>query len=131
MSSRDPNDLCPELRPIYFQWLAGVKAAGHFIVEICTWRSLDEQAKLAKSGASGRSHGPHNYVDAQGHPASKAFDFALIINGKLCWDTHIDADHDRRPDYEECGKIGEDLGLVWGGHWKSLVDCDHLQLKGA
>ena len=131
MASRDPNDLDPTLRPIYFEWDKRVKAAGHNVVEICTWRSPDEQAKLAKSGASQRIHGPHNYVDAAGNPASRAFDFMLVVNGKPCWSTIIDADHDGYPDYEECGKIGEDLGLEWGGRWPHLRDCDHLQLKGA
>jgi hypothetical protein len=28
MASRDPNDLCPELREIYFQWLKDIKVFG-------------------------------------------------------------------------------------------------------
>ena len=28
-----------------------------------------------------------------------------------------------------CGKIGEELGLEWGGRWTSPQDKPHLQLK--
>ncbi len=30
---------------------------------------------------------------------------------------------------ERCGRIGEDLGLEWGGSWKGFQDKPHLQLK--
>jgi peptidoglycan LD-endopeptidase CwlK len=33
------------------------------------------------------------------------------------------------PRYAECGKIGADLGLVWGGSWKSFPDEPHFQLN--
>jgi hypothetical protein len=46
------------------------------------------------------------------------------------WDTKIDVDADHIPDYEEAGKIGESVGLVWGGRWK-IPDYPHFQLKEA
>lgn len=130
MASRNPNDLCPEIRPLFDEWLIRVKAAGHDVLVICTWRPPSEQLAAFLAGKSKRKTGPHNYMK-DGKPASRAWDFALIINGKISWDTKINADNDAFPDYEELGKIGEDLGLVWGGRWKSLCDADHLQLKGA
>src|SRR3990167_3067368 len=30
--------------------------------------------------------------------------------------------------WKRLGQIGKDLGLVWGGDWKGLVDCPHFQL---
>lgn len=30
---------------------------------------------------------------------------------------------------DRCGKIGEELGLEWGGSWKRFQDKPHLQLK--
>jgi peptidoglycan L-alanyl-D-glutamate endopeptidase CwlK len=131
MASRDPNDLCPELRPIYFQWLNAVKDAGHDVLTICTWRSPEEQLVAFNSGKSKRLKGPHNYVDDNGKPASRAFDFALLINGKITWSTTIDNDQNGHPDYIEIGQIGKDLGLEYGGDWPHLKDYDHLQLKGA
>jgi len=36
MASRDPNDLCPELREIYFQWRKDIEEEGHDVLLICT-----------------------------------------------------------------------------------------------
>ena len=131
MSSRRIEDLCPELQPICIDWMLKVKEAGHVAIIICTWRSPAEQLAVFNSGASKRKIGPHNYVDGNGRPASKAFDFCILVNGKVTWSTTLDADKDGTPDYIELGKIGKGLGLEFGGDWKSLKDYDHLQLKGA
>ena len=131
MSSRNLTDLCPEIRILCLQWQDKVKEAGHDAVIICTWRSPAEQIQAYKAGKSKRIHGPHNYVDANGNPSSRAFDFCVLVNGKITWSTSLDNDKDGTPDYEELGKIGEGLGLEWGGSWTSLKDFDHLQLKGA
>lgn len=31
--------------------------------------------------------------------------------------------------YDVCGKLGESIGLIWGGHWPSFVDKPHFQLN--
>jgi peptidoglycan LD-endopeptidase CwlK len=33
------------------------------------------------------------------------------------------------PKYNAVGVIGMDLGLDWGGSWKSIVDQPHFQLR--
>lgn len=33
------------------------------------------------------------------------------------------------PLYRECGKIGQSLGLEWGGAWKTIVDEPHFEVK--
>lgn len=33
------------------------------------------------------------------------------------------------PLYIECGKIGESLGLDWGGSWQSMKDYPHFEVK--
>jgi peptidoglycan L-alanyl-D-glutamate endopeptidase CwlK len=131
MPSRRIEDLCPEAQILCLQFQEDAKGAGYDVVIICTWRSPAEQIQAYKDGKSKRIHGPHNYVDANGHPASRAFDFCVLINGKITWSTSLDNDKDGAPDYEELGKIGEGLGLEWGGNWVHLKDFDHLQLKGA
>lgn len=32
--------------------------------------------------------------------------------------------------FEKVGKIGQSLGLEWGGEWKSITDLPHFQLAG-
>jgi peptidoglycan L-alanyl-D-glutamate endopeptidase CwlK len=33
------------------------------------------------------------------------------------------------PLYRECGRIGQSLGLEWGGSWKSIQDEPHFEVK--
>lgn len=35
---------------------------------------------------------------------------------------------DDSPLYKECGKIGQSLGLEWGGAWKSIKDEPHFEV---
>ena len=60
---------------------------------------------------------------------SRAFDIALVDvkNPKaVFWNPKVDVDADGVPDYVEAGKIGESVGLVWGGRWKN-ADYPHFQ----
>ena len=40
--------------------------------------------------------------------------------GQPLWDS---------PLMDRCGRIGEELGLEWGGSWKQFMDRAHLQLR--
>ena len=33
------------------------------------------------------------------------------------------------PKYKAAGVLGRDLGLEWGGNWKTMVDQPHFQLR--
>ncbi len=33
------------------------------------------------------------------------------------------------PKYKAIGALGMDLGLEWGGNWKTIVDEPHFQLR--
>ena len=35
----------------------------------------------------------------------------------------------RSPKYKAVGVLGEELGLEWGGNWKTIVDQPHFQLR--
>lgn len=131
MPSRRIEDLCPEAQILCLQFQEDAKGAGYDVVIICTWRSPEEQLQAYKDKLSKRIHGPHNYVDANGKPASRAFDFCVLVNGKITWSTTVDNDQNGRSDYVDLGEIGKVLGLEYGGDWPNLKDFDHLQLKGA
>ncbi len=36
---------------------------------------------------------------------------------------------DESPKYKAVGILGMDLGLEWGGNWKTIVDQPHFQLR--
>lgn len=94
----------------------------------CTYRSGAEQNQLWSLGRTVRSHvGPwtaarplgrvvtrakagqsaHNY-EVSGKPAALAYDLAVIVFGKLVWDS-------RSPYWQRVGQLGTGLGLVWYG----------------
>lgn len=56
------------------------------------------------------------------HGRGCAVDLIVIIDGKIAPGTHRA--------WEELGKMGEDIGLEWGGRWKTLVDKPHFQIRG-
>lgn len=60
---------------------------------------------------------------------SRAFDIALKDKeGKVHWDVKISVNDNEIPDYEEVGKIGESVGLKWGGRFQT-PDYPHFELS--
>ncbi len=99
------------------------KAAGQGITIkiISGLRSYDEQAKLYAQGRSapgvkvtnaGPGYSNHNF--------GIAFDIG-VFSGRSY--------HAESPAYKAVGALGVDLGLEWGGNWKSIVDEPHFQLR--
>lgn len=58
--------------------------------------------------------------DHDPHVRRAAYDLVPIVNEREAW-TRIDL-------FQELGRIGKELGLVWGGDWKNLHDYDHFEL---
>lgn len=50
-----------------------------------------------------------------------ALDFAVVVGGKISWD---------RREYEPVGALARARGLVWGGDWRTIPDCPHLEVPG-
>jgi peptidoglycan L-alanyl-D-glutamate endopeptidase CwlK len=61
------------------------------------------------------------------HQFGFAFDVAIKKAGLAIWEIKVDLNDNQIPDYEEIGKIGEALGLRWGGRWK---DYCHFEYTG-
>lgn len=54
------------------------------------------------------------------HCRGAAYDIVPIVNERARWD--------RLDLFVELGRIGKELGLVWGGDWPKLKDCPHFEL---
>ncbi len=124
--SRRLEDLHPELAALARRLLDQAAAAGLPLVVTQTLRTLAEQAALyaqgrtkpgprvtnAKPGST-----PHNY--------GLAFDVAFKRGEKdVTWD-------EPRPGaWAEVGALGQALGLVWGGSFRSLKDSPHFEMPG-
>lgn len=64
----------------------------------------------------------------QSNDYSTAFDFVVLNERTPIWNVKASYGGTPEPDYLEVGRIGESLGLVWGGRF-STPDMVHFQTK--
>jgi len=99
------------------------------VIITCTFRNPIYQKKLFKKGRLfGKIIGDvvtycdgYEKVSRHNTIPAEAVDFAIILDNKCIWD---DAE------FDTLGKIGEDLGLVWGGRFNmgdGRKDRPHFQ----
>jgi peptidoglycan L-alanyl-D-glutamate endopeptidase CwlK len=115
--SRKLEDLTPACRLLCEAWLDACDEEGIEVLITCTLRTQEEQDALWEIGRSkpGRKV---TWTRKSRHSAGNAFDFAILHHGKITWDV---------TEYARPGKIGQDLGLTWGGAWLPPDSC-HLEL---
>ena len=126
MASRLEKHLSPWMQHLCGKFLVAcdldpiLQARGVRVILTCTYRSNAEQADLYAQGRT--KPGPvvtraqpgqskHNAIDANGKPASEAFDIALLYLGKCVWST----EQPYREWWDRLGAIAEDVGLEWYG----------------
>lgn len=64
------------------------------------------------------------------HAYGRAFDVAIVnSSGKVDWDDAADWNSDGISDWVQLGKLGESIGLEWGGNFSSMPDLPHFQLR--
>jgi peptidoglycan L-alanyl-D-glutamate endopeptidase CwlK len=84
-------------------------------------RSYEEQAALY---AQGRTAPGKKVTNARpgysNHNFGIAFDIGVFEGSKYLPES---------PKYKAVGALGMDLGLEWGGNWKTIVDQPHFQLR--
>ncbi|HSU78999.1 MAG TPA: peptidoglycan-binding protein [Candidatus Angelobacter sp.] len=118
-SSTSLDSLVPHVAALARQFLSLTKAAGMDVRITAAFRSWDEADLLY---AQGRTAPGPIVSNAQGgnsyHNWGLAFDAAPFVNGKISEDT---------AQYKKMGALGEQVGLEWGGTFKSLVDYPHFQ----
>lgn len=158
MASREISDLALDLQPLAKEWVKRCADAGISVLITCTARSYQEQLALYAQGRNpldftnalrkkagltpitekenkskvtwtmNSKHITNLLDDDKSNDKSEAWDFVILDGKKAIWDIKVDVNKNKRSDYEEAGKIAEDLGLEWGGRWKS-PDAPHIQRK--
>ena len=93
-------------------------------------RTAKEQDALY---AKGRTAPGSKVTNARGGDAKSMHQWGIAVDIVIDMDTDKDGDVDIRDLYNVkllnvVGKIGESIGLEWGGSWKSIVDKPHFQL---
>ena len=127
--SRKIEDLTPETQEKYWLFDAAMHKADIDYIVTCTYRSQEEQDVLYSQGRT--TPGKRvTWTRNSRHTLRTAFDICLLLHGKLLWNPNLDTDGDGVPEYMEAGKIGESIGLVWGGSWATNKDAPHFQLGG-
>jgi peptidoglycan LD-endopeptidase CwlK len=113
--------LLPEVRPIARSLVQKAAQSGIKIKVISGLRTYAEQDALY---AQGRTKPGVKVTNARGgysnHNFGIAFDIGVFKGSKYLPDS---------VKYKAVGALGMDLGLEWGGNWKSLIDQPHFQLR--
>lgn len=84
-----------------------------------TLRSFKEQADLYAIGRTKPGKKVTNAKPGQSwHNFGLAFDVVPLVNGKAVWD---------RPFWKRIGDLGKQIGLIWGGDFKTFKDRPHFE----
>jgi len=118
-SSNSINSLNPYVAQLARRFLNLTKANNLDVRILIAFRSWDEQDRLY---AQGRTTPGKVITNARGgesyHNWGLAFDAAPFENGVISNNTAL---------YEKMGRLGEQVGLKWGGSFKDIVDLPHFQ----
>lgn len=135
--SRKLSELLPEVEKLASVFLDRLRQEGIAAIVTCTYRSQAEQDELY---AQGRTKPGKVVTKAKvsKHTSRRAFDIAIVKDGHPCWDIKVSVDGDTAPDYIEAGKIGQALGLRWGGDFDGdgivgndkFIDYPHYEWNG-
>jgi peptidoglycan L-alanyl-D-glutamate endopeptidase CwlK len=113
--------LLPEVRPMARALVQKAALNGIRIKIISGLRTFEEQDELY---AQGRTKPGSKVTNARGgysnHNFGIAFDVGVFEGNKYLADS---------PKYKAVGVLGMDLGLEWGGNWKTIIDQPHFQLR--
>jgi peptidoglycan L-alanyl-D-glutamate endopeptidase CwlK len=122
-SARNIATLRSEVQPLAEKLIETAQAQGINAKVICGTRTYDEQDELY---AQGRTKPGKVVTKAKGgqswHNFGMAFDVGIFSEDGKKYYGESEA-------YQVCGKIGESLGLEWGGSWKGFVDEPHYQFN--
>ncbi len=120
-SEKNIATLLPEVRPIARTLVHKAAAANIQIKVISGTRSFAQQDRLF---AQGRTKPGRKVTNARGgfsnHNFGIAFDIGVFEGSRYLPNS---------PKYKAVGALGVDLGLEWGGNWKTIVDQPHYQLR--
>jgi len=139
-TSRDPSSWNPLFKQKTERIIERLKARGFQPTIVTAYRSPTSQAIKVKLGRSRASFGYHNFVDANGNPASQAAD---IADKRYMWNEDADGTYTNGAAF--FAALGEEIaregGLTWGGNWTSKVtvwtdhgigwDPAHFEMRGS
>lgn len=115
--SRRLDDLSVKMRPLAFELIARALEAGVVVRIVDTLRTPAEQAANIANGVSWTRNSKH-LPDGSGKANAIDLVPVSVISLKNWAPSH--------PHWQILGKIGESLGLRWGGRWRQR-DMAHFE----
>ena len=119
MPSRNLEDLDPLVAGKAEQLVQLAAAEGIEILVTSTLRTFEEQAELFAIGRTEPGNKVTNAKPGESwHNFGLAFDVVPLVNGKAVFDS---------PFWNRIGELGKQVGLVWGGDFRSFKDKPHFE----
>lgn len=122
-SEKNIVTLLPEVQPLARALVHKAALSGIQIKILSGLRTYAEQDELY---ALGRTKPGNKVTNARGghsnHNFGIAFDIGVFEGNKYLANS---------AKYKAVGVLGMDMGLEWGGNWKTIVDQPHFQLRPA
>lgn len=113
--------LLPEVQPYARALLIQAAKQGIKLVVTSATRTYEEQNELFEQGRTKPGKIVTNARGGQSnHNFGIAFDVTIFEGSAPVWES---------PRYKAVGVIGRELGLTWGGEWKSINDEPHFELR--
>jgi hypothetical protein len=115
------EQLNPYLRKKALELIELIYNNGYEIIITQGYRSIEEQNDLYNQGRTTPGNIVTNAKGGQSyHNWRLAFDIAILNqDGSIDWDSNYK--------YMAIGKLGESIGLEWGGSWDAFKDLPHFQ----
>lgn len=120
-SEKTIGTLQPEVQPYARALVLKAAALGITIKVISGLRTYEEQDELY---AQGRTKRGRRVTNARGGYSNHNFGIAFDI-GVFDGSSYVP----ESPKYKAVGALGVELGLEWGGNWKTIKDEPHFQLR--
>lgn len=120
-SERNLATLEPNTAALAREHLRRLAAEGLTFKVTSARRTFAEQTALYAKGRTAPGPRVTNARAGQSwHNFGTAYDLTLFSGKNPVWDSKH---------YDTAGRIGEELGLEWGGRWTRLVDRPHFQRR--
>lgn len=119
INSRKIEDLHTKLQELCKKHIEACRKRGVEIQVTNTLRDAEYQAYLYSLGRTKPGSIVTNMQQIGPHGFGLAYDIVPILNGKAVWGNNYL--------WAVAGEEGKNLGLTWGGDWKSIVDKPHFE----
>lgn len=115
---RDLSELTEQAQTACKLFMDKCKAKGLNVLITETYRSQERQNYLYEQGRT-RQGKKVTWTRNSRHTSRRAWDICKNIKGQEYSDSSF---------FKQCGEIAAELGITWGGTWKSSPDTPHFEI---